>query len=187
MRGILSLDQATTVGWAYSDPGEAEIQFGHQRMGREGASDAEVGAAFAIFLDVRIDVFQPAHIVFEQPYVGGGKVPVNPQTIFRLAGMKWQIELTCYQRGIDCAQATTSTFIKFFTGKGKYPDRAAKKRATVLACRDRGWRCSEDEADAVALLCFAEAKLFPQAAMKRAPGPLFAEKTLDARAGGGSI
>jgi hypothetical protein len=182
--GILALDQATVTGWAYSDPGDKSVQFGHQRMGRQGGTAGEVGAAFAIFLEARIAVFEPRWIVYEAPYVPrpsarAGVPPINPETLRRLLGLAFLIDTIAEQHGIDCREATSGAFIKFFTGSGKYPERAAKKAATVAMCKIHGWKATEDEADALALLFYAEAKLFPEFSMKRAAGPLFANAAGD--------
>jgi len=173
MPGILALDPARTIGWAWAPPSEPP-QFGHARLGKIGCETDEIAEALSIFLTARLDMCQPDWIVRENFYIGGGRVQMNPQTIYVLCGIAWQIDLAARERGIECRKVNTSAFTKFFTGKGKYPDRAAKKAATMAMCRIHGWQATEDESDALALLFYAEAKLFPEAAMKRAAGPLFA-------------
>ena len=176
MGGVLALDPATVIGWAHAEPGGGKPTWGHQRLGRLGAETDEIAEALGLFLDARIDVLNPRYIVREDFYIGGGRVPMNPQTIYVLCGIAWQIDLAARRRGIGCYKVQTSTMVRYFTGRGKYPDRAAKKRATVRVCQFHGWTCTSDEADAIALLCYAEAKLFPEMrlSMRRPAGPLFA-------------
>jgi hypothetical protein len=136
----------------------------------------EIGARFEIFLEARIDVFKPDYIVREQPYIPDGKkIPVNFETIFPLVGLAWQIDVIAARHGFGdrCQEATSYAAVKFFTGKAKYPSRAAKKRATVAMCKLHGWACTEDEADALALLCYSEAKLFPYQRQLKPTGQLF--------------
>jgi hypothetical protein len=193
--GILALDASSSaVGWAYGDPGAPMPLWDTFRPKLDGETAKEhagrIGARFAIFLEARIEVLKPTHIVREQPYAGGkrwdfvdGKkvlvdIPVNNETMFPLWGLAWQIDTIAEQHGIDCRQCTTLAAVKFFTGRAKYENREAKKRATVAMCKMHGWKCTEDEADALAILVYAEAKLFPEMrlAMRRLAGPLFAEK-----------
>jgi hypothetical protein len=173
MPGVLALDPAITIGWAHADPGQSPT-WGHQRLARPGAETDEVAEALAIFLEARIELFRPDWIVRENFYIGGGKVPMNPQTIFVLCGIAWQIDLVARQHGIECRKVQSLTFVNFFTGRAKYADRAAKKRATIQTCKLHGWRATEDEADALALLAYAEAKLFGVAAIERRAAMPFA-------------
>ncbi len=171
--GILAIDPAKVIGWAWAAPG-AEPEWGHARLGRKGCETDEIAEALSIFLTARIDICQPDWIVREDFYIGGGRVQMNPQTIYVLCGIAWQIDLMARERGIECRKVNTSAFTKFFTGRGKFDSRADKKAATMAMCKIHGWRATEDEADALALLAYAEARLYPSAAMKRAVGPLFA-------------
>lgn len=175
--GILALDPSSVaVGWAYADPGEPEPIWGNFRPKRPGETardhSGEIGSRFGIFLEARIEILQPRYIVREQPWLG----PPNYETLFPLLGLAWQIDKTAVDHRIECRQTPTMPAVKFLTGKGKYDNPAAKKRATIAACKLHGWNCTEDEADALAILCYAEAELFPEfrRSMKRPAGPLFA-------------
>lgn len=172
MTGVLALDQATVTGWAHSEPGQTPT-WGHIDLAKSGVGMGKVGAAFSIFLEARIAVFRPQFVIYETPFIGGGRIPINPLTLRRLLGIAGLIDTICEQRGIECREAGSLAFTKFFTGQGRFEDRQAKKRATMERCKMLGWECSEDEADAVALLLYAEAKLFPRYAMARPAGPLF--------------
>jgi hypothetical protein len=178
--GILALDPALVTGFAHSEPGERPT-WGHQRLGASGEDTDKISEALEIFLETRIALWQPQYIVRETVYDGP-----NPVTNNILGGIGWQIDMQARQHRIPCAKVDSNEFIKWFTShKGKWPGntyeqrRAAKKRATVTTAHTYGWQCTQDEADALALLIYAEAKLFPEmcAAMRRPAGPLFRAST----------
>ncbi len=188
MPGVLALDQATVTGWAHAEPGEPPV-WGHQRLGKVGATNGEFGAAFTIFLQARLDLYRPQYVWFESPWVPrpprprlvkagmhwaplSRGVPMNASTMRRLMGLPMIIETICEQWGVECWEATPQEISQFFIGSGG-KKREEKKQATIDMCRGMGWDASEDEADALALLVYAEAKLF---GVRRTatPGPLFA-------------
>ncbi len=182
MSGILTLDQSTVTGRVFGEPG-CEPLWCHQRMGKRGAGPAEIADAFDAFLCREIEIFRPGDIIHETPYIGGGKIPINPQTILLLAWMAGHIGLVARRYGIRCWQQQTSTAVKFLTGRARYPSRKEKKMATMQACWARGWKTTEDESDAMALFLFAEFKLYPEASrqrrkvLKMPTGPLFENRT----------
>jgi Holliday junction resolvasome RuvABC endonuclease subunit len=150
-------------------------------LGRKGAEPGEIGDALEMFLWERLDQFDVSLIVYEQPYLSP-----NYQTAFVLLGLGFTIDKTAHQRGIECRSIIATEATKALTGRAKFPGndyaerRKAKKLATMEACWARGWKATEDEADAIAVLLLAETKRYPEAAMTRpkvlkAPsGPLFA-------------
>jgi hypothetical protein len=180
MPGILGFDPSRVIGWAYCLPGEP-VDFGHQTLGRKGAEPEDIGVALDIFLQQIIPLCCPALIVREQPFLSP-----NFQTAFILLGMSFRIDTVARQYGIECGSIISTEATKALTGRAKFPGkdyaerRKAKKLATMEACWARGWKATEDEADAIAVTLLAETKRFPEAAMSRpmvlkAPsGPLFA-------------
>ncbi len=183
MPGILALDQATVTGWAFAEPG-CEPVWAHKKLGRDKATAGEVGAAFTCLIEGLLDTFRPEFMCFEAPYVpraGRDRVPINAETLRRLLGLAFLIDTIAEQHGIECREIASSAATLSMTGRGKYPNRQAKKRATMQACWARGWKASEDEADALAILMFSEARLFPEASrqrrmvLKMPSGPLFRE------------
>jgi Holliday junction resolvasome RuvABC endonuclease subunit len=185
--GILALDPASEItGWAYSDPGDPMPQWGHVVLKKwnETARDhaGRVGARLALFLEARIEVFKPAFIVREAMYVDRRRM--NTATILPLAGIAWQIDTVAELHRIPCHKVQSVEFVKAFTGRGRYRSSDAKKQATIAACKMRGWVVGDDnEADALALLCYAEAVLFPEfrLSMRRPAGPLFMKPLDDPR------
>ena len=172
MAGILSLDPGTIIGWAHADPGMSPT-FNHQRLAKPGATPGQFGAAFDIFMQARLDLFRPKFICYEKPWFGR-----SYYTAFRLLGMASRIETFCEQWSIECREAAPQEIAKFFIGTGGLKGEE-KKRRTIEMCRAYGWQATEDEADALALLVYAEAVLFPDFRMKRNPGagPLFTPAT----------
>jgi Holliday junction resolvasome RuvABC endonuclease subunit len=169
MPGVLALDPGTLIGWAHAEPGETPT-FGHKRLARSGVTPGQFGSAFDIFLQARLDLFKPRYVCYEKPWVGRKSY----HTVFRLLGMASRIETMCDQWGIGCREAAPQEISSFFLGTGGLKTEE-KKRRTVEMCRAYGWDAQEDEADALALLVYAEAKLFPAFRLKRrvAAGPLF--------------
>lgn len=182
MPGILALDPGSKItGWAFSEPGAPRPEWGRFVVRHDGETAKDdagaIGARFEVFLEARIDVFKPDFIVREQPYIPDGKrLPVNFETVFPLLGLAWQIDTIAERHGIVCQQATAYAAVKAFTGRGRYESREAKKRATIAMCKIHGWVCTEDEADALALLCLAETKLFPRVRQLAPTGTLFTRR-----------
>jgi hypothetical protein len=170
MPGVLALDPGTVCGFAHAEPGKAPT-FGHQRIAKPGVTPGQFGSAFDIFLMARLELFRPEYVVYEKPWVGG---MVSYHTKFRLLYMAGRIETLCDQWGLGCREAAPQEISKFFLQAGGLKTEE-KKRRTVEMCRAYGWDAQEDEADALALLVYAEAKLFPASRLKRrvAAGPLF--------------
>lgn len=190
MPGILALDAATVTGFALADPGGDPV-WGHHRMGGRCATDGEVFAAFRGYVLDLIDAHEPQYLVFEAaftPRLGAdprkNKI-INPQTLQRLYGFRAHIVCIAEERCLICHDKQSLEFTKWFTGRGRFPgatsaDRSkAKKAAMVEACAARGWRVTEDEADALGLLMCFEAELYPEYSLRRKrafrqpSGPLF--------------
>jgi len=194
MSGILAIDPGTkATGWAHADPG-MQPTWGHERMGRQGDTGGQVYYRFRLFLTLKFDELSPELVVFEAPFVprpdrSEGAAPLNAFTSRRSYGWTAHIEELCEKSGIGCYEEQSSKFTKFFTGRGRFPGltweerRKAKKDATVAACWARGWRVTDDEADALALLLSFESERFPEAALRRPRvlkqprGPLFKTNT----------
>jgi Holliday junction resolvasome RuvABC endonuclease subunit len=190
MSGILGLDAATVTGWCYAAPG-AEPVWGHHRMGGRSATDGEVFAAFRDYVLDLIETYDPQYLVFEAaftPRLGAdpqkNKI-INPQTLQRLYGFRAHIVCIAEERCLICHDKQSLEFTKWFTGRGRFPGATsaerskAKKAAMVAACAARGWKVTDDEADAIALLLCFEAELYPEhslrrkRALKQPSGPLF--------------
>jgi hypothetical protein len=174
---ILALDPGTTTGWAVGSPGETPV-WGARNLG-VGKSSGQVISVFRAWLNTIIYQEKPSLIAFEAPYIAragaakpGGPPPQNAMVLRRLLALVGQIEAIAFELRIEVCESPTQEFCKYFTGKGRWPGgRDEKKRQTILACHRYGWLdVSEDSADALSLLAFAESIIAPEIASRRRAG-----------------
>lgn len=193
MSGILALDQSTVTGWAFAEAG-CEPSWSHMRMGVPKAWEGCVYFEFRKFLLDLIDMLGPKVLAFEAPFTpredrSDEASPFNSNYLRRAYGLVSHITEIAERAHLDCYEYQTGEVTKFFTGRARYPGkdyaarRKAKKAATVAACAARGWKATADSADALAILMFAESKLYPDASRQRRmvlkipSGPLFETHT----------
>ena len=168
--GILALDLATRLGWAYAGPAalsswpltamEAAAMpsppavSGWFRLPKTGPDVGWFLDAYHDFLTNSLDLHLPALVVFEAPWVGPNTAQDTARKLLSLAG---HTEFVCRRRRLDYREANNATVRKHFIGKGR-GDRATLKRLTIDACKARGWSPeNDDEADALGLLDYAVA------------------------------
>jgi hypothetical protein len=180
LTGILAIDQATTVGWAYiSEPGREPL-WSHERMAKRGAWEGAIFHAFRAFLLDRIEKLAPiACLAFEAPFLprpdrSETAVALNPAVSRMGYGFTAHITAVAEECGIRRIEEIQSVeFTKWMTGRGRFAGetaverKRAKKAAVVAACAARGWQATDDEADALAMLMFTEYRLYPQQALSR--------------------
>jgi len=151
-------------------------------MGAADSDNGEVFFAFRKFIMARIGQFSPRYLVYEAAFMPGAKQKVtrlNAKVSRRLDGFVAHLEELATEFGLIGLEHPTSEFVKWFTGAGRYESREEKKRATIMGCEARGWKVTSDEADALALLMYAESYLFPRESkgrplfLRRPEGPLF--------------
>ncbi len=146
-KGLLALDLATTLGWAYlSSPGQAPVSGTHKIIPTD-KSGAGYFVAFEKFIGDLIVLHNPHTIVFEAPFVGAIR---NLNTARRLIGFVVLTELVAHKKGVPrIREVNNSSVKKFFTGNGR-----ADKKDMIFKCRSKGWYPKDDnEADALAILC----------------------------------
>lgn len=118
-------------------------------------------------IESHIDIFKPAWVFAEQPFVGQ-----NAFTAQRLYGLRAVCEMVCDEHNTPLTWVSIKSVSEFFIGTGGLR-KEAKKLATIRAAEARGLRVTtDDEADAVSLFFFGEARLAPK--LQRAAGVLFA-------------
>lgn len=162
--GMLCLDLGTKTGWASAMPGEAPSH-SHIRLPND-RGDGAFFSAFRCFLLDMVTVTAPRLIVYEAPLITSGMTHV--QTVFRLFGLAAHTVEIAHISEVRCEPANNATVKKFLTDNGR-----AKKPEVMDAIRARGWEPDdENEADALAVLLWAESKWAPH--VTRAAGPLFA-------------
>jgi hypothetical protein len=159
------------MGFAFCEIPGGPIDFGHQELTKPGARPGQLFLALETFVLALIDAVDPDLIVYAQPWLSA---QFRFETSFVLLNCAGTIDKIGEQRGVEYASILELEATKALTGRGKFPGadrearRAAKKAATVEACRARGWDvATHDEADAIAALLLAEAKRFPVEAMRR--------------------
>jgi len=147
----------------------------HKRFGKPGDDDGKVGVLFHDWLDAIMgECGGPDWAVFEAPFIPRGAISVNNATIRRLYGLAMIAQMVAHNWGAKCREVDTASVAKHFTGQARWGGREAKKAATRRVCERYGWApVTEDEADALAVLVYAEALIDPIAASRRGPGPLF--------------
>lgn len=162
---ILTLDLATATGWACGAPGDADPRFGHVTLPSTGENIGGFAAAFAAWLNAKLDEVSPQLVVFEAPILPR---KTSLATLRKLHFLPGRTEEICHDRGIMCREGRASSVKKLFTGYG-----FAKKADTISIARRYGWRVrTDDEADACALWAYSVCKVAPQHATRFALGPL---------------
>lgn len=163
---ILSLDLATSTGWACGKPDD-EPRFGTFKLPSTGEDIGRFLVKFEDWLNDMITVEAPGLVVFEAPILrrGGG----NPVVARKLMGLANSVETICYRRDVRCRQAHLATVKKSFTGSGR-----AEKADMIAMARRWGWGVRNDnEADALGLWVLAVRNAAPEIHKRRfGMGPL---------------
>ena len=183
---ILALDTATTSGACWGAVGDAPQ---YESWVAKGDSLGEKKSRFRFWLMAKVMAFQPDLICFEAPYIPvqrapqlvragtdpsrapKGPPPMNPSTLRLLLAFSGTVEEIAFERHIRCRECVSGEFVKFWTGKGAWGGRGAKKEAVMRVCRQRGFDPPDDNAaDAISLWHYAEHVLSPDVASRRAAG-----------------
>jgi Holliday junction resolvasome RuvABC endonuclease subunit len=147
-RRILSLDQASRTGWAFTPDLGHKIQSSIIDLPtRGGLSRAKKHKAFYASLQARIIGSEPDLVTYEKPNLG--QRMAFPAAML-LLGLAIQIEIVCDDLKVPYVPILNQSVKKFATGKGN-----AKKPEMVAAAVARGWTVrSDDEADALWQLAY---------------------------------
>ncbi|MBI1179128.1 MAG: hypothetical protein GC201_01120 [Alphaproteobacteria bacterium] len=160
--GILTLDLAFHLGWAYGLPGGKPTS-GHHKIGKSGFSDGEFFAAYHDWLCDMITVRGPSRVCWEAPFIRGVN---NLQTAKRLMGLSAITDLVVCKRELRGNEMNVATVKKFFTGNGR-----AEKADMVYRAKQCGHEITDhNEADALGCWYYAESCLYPQHAGRRTLG-----------------
>lgn len=162
---LLTLDLATTLGWAFGDPFahrvvtplEAAIEappipeFGEYRFARKNCPDGEFYAAYEQWLQKMINDRKPSLIFFEAPYVSG---KMRQETGRKLSGLAAITDKNCFRYNIECREAAITDIRMHFIGA--CPKRDKAKQMAIEACLQRRWDVqTNNEAEALALFDYA--------------------------------
>jgi crossover junction endodeoxyribonuclease RuvC len=165
---ILSLDLATRIGFCVGAPGAMPV-FGEHQLPSTAENIGAFACAYEDWLAARLAADKPELVIFEAPIL-----PQKTQlmTVRKLTGLAFETERLCTRAHIRCLEGRKSTVNKAFTGSGR-----ASKDDTMAMARQYGFKVrGEDEADAVALWCFACLCYAPTAASNFNFGPLAAAR-----------
>jgi len=152
MTRLLTLDLATSTGWAFWHPGASRVASGVIRLPKTREDVGWFLDAFEERLKDLLTLHTPDTLVFEAPWVGPQTHQDTARKLLCLAGMT---ELICRRAGMRYREANNASVRKHFIGKGR-GDRKSLKAMTMRGCQERGWDPqNDDEADALALLDYA--------------------------------
>ena len=182
---ILALDTSSSTGAAWGEIGGSPEWEVIKFKGEFG----EKVSRFRFWLNSKIGEVRPQVLAYEAPYVPvprapkfvksgtlvpvpiGGAPPMNAETIELLCTLVGLVREIAFERGIEPMRVTTLQATQYFTGTTRHGGRAKKKAATIARCRQLGWEtASDDVADALAVFAFAEGRLDPIIASRRAAG-----------------
>lgn len=139
--------------------------FGTHRLPSTGDDIGSFAVAYEAWLGEQIETHRPELVIFEAPIL-----PQKTQlmTVRKLTGLAYDTERQCRVARVMCREGRKSSVNKAFTGSGK-----ASKDDTIAAARRYGFKVrGDDEADAVALWCFAVLCYAPSGAHTFGFGPL---------------
>lgn len=160
---ILALDAAGQTGWAVWSPSMEAPRWGVAKLPK-----GSPGQTFAAFRDWLIGVIVSEgveHIAIESVFVGKQSISAAPK-LYGLIGVAQEV---AYRRGISVAMVMVGDWRKHFIGQRNAEKGLAKdkRRAWLKAearkeCEKRGWFVrNDDEADALGILVYERARLFP--------------------------
>lgn len=146
---ILTLDQATTTGWAFL-AGGGLLEFGSYTVPASGHDLGRFADNYRRLLHAKLDRLNPDLVAFEPPFLGPRS---SGPTLRRLMGIAMLTELICRDRNIACEEAEPRDVRVFFIGRNAA--RKTAKAMTIAECRALGLAVkNDDEADAVASLAY---------------------------------
>ena len=166
---VIFLDLATTTGWCVGVPGEKPIS-GSIRLGYQGCTPEEKGAALFNFLSPRLMAFRHRMLVFEAPLdprqMGRTTNAATARTLIGLAFMAGSVASLTNPR---YREANVSEVRKFILS-GSRPPKGEAKNAVMKVVRTLGYDFKDDnEADAIAGWLHATAILSPATGHQTAP------------------
>lgn len=167
---ILSLDLASTSGWAYGPVGERPI-YGSLRFAPVGAERAAYFRCLREWLHLFGQTNKIEIVVFEAPIPASFlKGHTNMNTMMLLYGLANHVEEYFYKSGITVFEADVADIRRHFLGSGRPYKRAEAKRAVIRKCQALDWwPQDENAADALACWHYQCSLLKPELAIETSP------------------
>lgn len=149
--GILCLDLASIVGWAYGHKGD-QPSYGTWVLRGKQLGQRFVG--FENELIRSIETYRPRLIVMEAPLP-----PVRQASMFvarQQFGLAAYVEGEAYRAGITVREMPFDMVRKAVLGRGRFGGTERAKAAVMAWCRNEGWNPHDDNAgDALCLWAFS--------------------------------
>lgn len=145
--GLFALDLATSTGFAHAEPG-GRIYSGTKRFaGYKGQAGRQYLALYE-WLDEMLALLRPKVLIWEAPITRGGDL----NKVLLLVGLSGVVDLLGAKHDVAVTEILHyATLKKSFTGSGN-----ATKADMIATAKLRGFDPkTDDEADAIALLCYA--------------------------------
>ena len=167
---MLSLDLATTLGWAFGDTETGDPVSGTKKLPSTGDELGPYLAAYGQWLMPVLKEREPQVIVFESPIMPGiGTTTIS--TLLKLYNLIGTTERAAYALGIKCRQVSSAEWKKGFCGSARF-GKSAKPYPPIVRCGQLGWTVKDhNEADACGIWVHA-CRFFSPGAVARFD-PLF--------------
>jgi len=160
--GVLSLDIATTTGWAFGDAGE-KPRHGTFTLQPTGEDLGRYGYAYVQWLTSTVRELRPKEIVYEAPVLPQprfnkekGKIEqlTNIMTLRKLYSLTTLTEMVALSEAVPCEEISAGQWRKEFLGQ-HYPRSGTRddlKRAAIAVCRMMKWEPNgSDDAEALGI------------------------------------
>lgn len=152
---LLSLDLATTLGWASGDTEAGDPVSGIRKLPSTGDDIGRFLVAYNEFLQQLIADQRPDLIVMEAPMpTQSGRS--TQSTILKLYGLCSHTEMVAVYKRIEVRQVAAATWKKGFCGNGR-ASKSDKPYPVITRCHALGWEHvkNDNEADALGIWTYS--------------------------------
>jgi hypothetical protein len=147
--GVLALDLASVIGFAYGLPTDERPLCGAWRLPNASISEGGYFAAAENEFCDALTVHRPRLVVFEAPLFVGQHL--STQAMNLLVGLKAIIQCNAWRHDVECRPVASSTARAKVLGTARFPKGEAKAHVTAWV-ESRGITvATHDAADAVVL------------------------------------
>lgn len=147
--GVLALDLATRIGWAYGPDGAELPRCGVWQLPNASLSEGGYFAAAENEFCDALTVHRPRLVVFEAPLFVGQHL--STQAMNLLVGLKAVIQCNAWRHDVECRPVASSTARANVLGTARFPKGEAKSHV-IAWVESRGITvATHDAADAVVL------------------------------------
>jgi len=160
---VLALDLALSCGWSVGGVSDAAPIFGTWKLPPYDMGHGRTFASYENELLAAFEKYQPAHVVFEAPFLTSAGAHTSPEAMYGGIGLAAITETACYRWSKHVTQRAPSTVRKRVLGRGRFASRQEAKAAVMAWCLNKGWLVqTTDEADAALVWRYETWLLSPQ-------------------------